>query len=68
MSAEAASQSVQVAGTTVSFARGERIWTESSHKYEPSGIREMGAATGFTTREQWVDEDARFALTLFAAV
>jgi len=54
------------AGITVSFARGERIWTESSYKYEPPQIREMGRRAGFATAEQWIDDDARFALTLFA--
>ena len=37
--------------TTVAFARGERIWTESSYKYEPDGIVEMGAEAGFATRD-----------------
>ena len=49
------------------FAKGERIWTESSYKYEPLQIEEMGLNAGFVTREQWIDEDARFALTLFSA-
>jgi dimethylhistidine N-methyltransferase len=53
---------------TVSFAAGERIWTESSYKYEPSAIVEMGDRAGFTAAAQWIDEDARFALTLLAAV
>jgi L-histidine N-alpha-methyltransferase len=57
---------IGLAGITVPFARGERIWTESSYKYEPSQIREMGGRAGFATAEQWIDEDARFALTLFA--
>ena len=52
----------------VEFAKGERIWTESSYKYEPSGILEMGARAGFAVADQWCDENARFALTLFAAV
>lgn len=62
-------QSVQIAaaGVTVGFTRGERIWTESSYKYEPQQIQRMGVDTGFTTREQWIDGEARFALTLFAA-
>lgn len=51
----------------VSFRKGERIWTESSYKYEPSGVDGMGAAAGFVTTEQWIDEDARFALTLLTA-
>ena len=28
----------------------------------------LGADTGFAMRRQWIEEDARFALTLFAAV
>ena len=55
-------------GVTVTFARGERIWTESSYKYEPSHIDEMGLAVGFATAEQWIDDEARFALTLFTAI
>jgi L-histidine N-alpha-methyltransferase len=49
------------------FAKGERIWTESSYKYEPLQVEEMGLNAGFVAREQWIDEDARFALTLFSA-
>ena len=56
------------AGVTVAFARGERIWTESSYKYSPAQINEMGVDAGFTTHEQWIDDSARFALTLFRAV
>jgi L-histidine Nalpha-methyltransferase len=52
---------------TVQFTAGERIWTESSYKYEPEQIREMGIRAGFTTEAQWIDASARFALTLLAA-
>src|SRR5262249_39825737 len=52
---------------TVSFAYGERIWTESSYKYEPEQIGEMGIRAGVTTEAQWIDAAARFALTLLAA-
>ena len=64
-----ADQSVHIAAadTTVTFTRGEYIWTESSYKYGPDLIQRMGADTGFTSREQWIDDEARFALTLFAA-
>jgi dimethylhistidine N-methyltransferase len=55
------------AGVSVPFARGERIWTESSYKYEPWQIDEMGLEAGFTTAEQWIDDEARFALTLLTA-
>jgi dimethylhistidine N-methyltransferase len=52
---------------TVEFAAGERIWTESSYKYEPEDVVEMGRSAGFSAGEQWVDEDAGFALTLLSA-
>ena len=56
------------AALSVQFAAGERIWTESSYKYEPSQIEEMGLEAGFVAREQWIDDEARFALTLFSAI
>jgi dimethylhistidine N-methyltransferase len=59
---------IPAASTTVKFAINEWIWTESSYKYTPDQIVDMGAEANFATRDQWVDEDARFALTLFAAV
>jgi L-histidine Nalpha-methyltransferase len=58
---------IAAAGVTVAFARGERIWTESSYKYESHGIVEMCAEAGFATRDQWIDSAARFALTLVGA-
>ena len=44
---------------------GEPIWTESSHKYEPEQVLEEGLAAGFSAGEQWIDQDAKFALTRF---
>jgi dimethylhistidine N-methyltransferase len=55
------------AGTTVRFNDGESIWTESSYKYQPEEVVELGSATGFASHSQWIDPDARFALTLFVA-
>ena len=49
----------------VTFEAGEEIWTESSHKYEADQIIAEGRATGFYSAQQWVDKDARFALTRF---
>jgi L-histidine N-alpha-methyltransferase len=59
---------IPVAETVVDFRRDEPIWTESSYKYDPDGIMEMGAEAAFTTRDQWVDNEAKFALTLFSAI
>jgi dimethylhistidine N-methyltransferase len=60
-------QVVRIVGAdlTVPFVRGETIWTESSYKYEPGGLVDMGRAAGFQCRGQWVEPSARFALTLF---
>ena len=59
---------VAAAATDVSFARGERIWTESSYKYTHDGVIEMAAEAGFATRDQWIDGDSKFALTLLTAL
>ncbi len=59
---------IEAADTTIAFAPGERIWTESSYKYDAVQIEEMGLQAGFAMAEQWVEQDAGFALTLFSAV
>jgi len=47
----------------LTFEPEEYIWTESSYKYEASQALEEGLAAGFTGGEQWIDAEARFALT-----
>jgi L-histidine N-alpha-methyltransferase len=59
---------IEAARVTVPFARGERIWTESSYKYDHLQIEHMGEHAGFIAAEQWIDDDAKFALTLFSAI
>ena len=56
------------AGCCIRFEAGESIWTESSYKYEPDTISEMGERAGFGVRHQWIEPQSRFALTLFEAV
>ena len=58
---------IDAADLTVEFAAGEHIWTESSYKYDPAQIEEMGSQAGFVAMRQWLDPEAAFALTLFAA-
>ena len=53
------------AGIVTSFAAGESIWTESSYRYTAAGLASLGTAAGFGLRQQWVDTDAGFALSLF---
>jgi L-histidine Nalpha-methyltransferase len=53
------------AGAQITFDRDEWIWTESSYKYSAPEVVLMGADAGFNLVEQWIDEEAQFALTLF---
>ena len=57
---------VDAAELSLPFEAGDSIWTESSYKYEAPGIIAEGLAAGFAAGRQWVDEDARFALTRFS--
>ena len=57
--------SVRKLGYRVSFAKGERIWTESSYKFDPEGIISISEDAGFTRRVQWIEPRSQFALTLF---
>ncbi len=61
-------QLVQVAAADLELTleAGEFIWTESSYKYEAAGIIDEGLAAGFSAASQWVEKDARFALTRFS--
>ena len=56
------------ASLDITFEDGETIWTESSYKYQPSGIVSALEATGFRRIEQWTDESDKFALTLVEAM
>jgi len=51
----------------VRFEEGETIWTESSYKYTPEEVLHLARSAGFRSQEQWIEPDAHFALTLFAA-
>jgi L-histidine Nalpha-methyltransferase len=59
---------IPAAHLSVPFRKDEPIWTESSYKYDLDTIVDMGANARFATRDQWVDEDAGFALTLLTAL
>ena len=61
-------QRVTIPAVPIEFdlREGEAIWTESSHKYEPAQVLEEGIAAGFSGGEQWIDQDAKFALTRFS--
>jgi len=58
---------IDVLDLDVNFRKGETIWTESSHKFEPDGIRRLGENAGWHPLRQWIDSDWGFAETLFTA-
>jgi L-histidine Nalpha-methyltransferase len=59
---------IPAASLDLVFERDETIWTESSYKYEPSGVVAMLEQAGFERVDQWIDRSARFAITLVEAV
>jgi dimethylhistidine N-methyltransferase len=65
VSAKAQRVAIPGARIELELGEGEEIWTESSHKYEPEQVLEEGLAAGFCGGEQWIDQDAKFALTRF---
>jgi len=56
---------IRDAALAFDLAEGESIWTESSHKYDARQVLGEGLAAGFSGGEQWIDQDAKFALTRF---
>ena len=55
------------AGCTAAFREGETIWTESSHKYNIEGLRDMAGAAGFRVNGEWTDAAWPFVETLWLA-
>ena len=52
----------------VSFAEGETLWTESSHRFTVEELRRWGDEAGLRTTKSWVDAQWPLALVLFIAV
>ncbi len=51
----------------VSFAAGERLHTENSHKYDLAELDQLAARTGFARTRTWLDEAQQFSSNLFIA-
>jgi L-histidine Nalpha-methyltransferase len=58
---------IRKAGFRFYMREGETIWTESSHKYDPQEVIQMGERTGYRSAGQWIDDEWPFAQTLFFA-
>ncbi|MBC8019704.1 MAG: L-histidine N(alpha)-methyltransferase [Methyloceanibacter sp.] len=59
-----ARQSVRVLGRAFSFATGERIHTENSHKYTVAEFQDLARAGGWHPVKAWTDPDNLFSLHL----
>lgn len=58
---------IRKAGFRFYMREGETIWTESSHKYDPQEVIQMGERAGYRSAGQWIDGEWPFAQTLFFA-
>ena len=59
-----ARQTVRVQGRAFTFADGERIHTENSHKYTVPEFQRLARAAGWRPVKAWTDEDQLFSLHL----
>ncbi|WP_425231025.1 L-histidine N(alpha)-methyltransferase [Sphingomonas sp.] len=57
-----------VAGLPFTFAEGESIHTENSHKYGARDARLLLRAGGWTPVREWLDDEGRFAVILAEAL
>jgi dimethylhistidine N-methyltransferase len=59
---------IRKAGFRFYLREGETIWTESSHKYDPRKVIQMGERAGYRCAGQWFDSEWPLAQNLFFAV
>ena len=59
-----ARQSVHVLGRSFTFAEGERIHTENSHKYTVAEFQTLASVSGWQPVKAWTDKDQLFSLHL----
>jgi dimethylhistidine N-methyltransferase len=55
-------QSVELGGATIELARGERIVTEHSHKYDLDQFESMAEEAGFRLSRHWSDPNEWFSV------
>jgi dimethylhistidine N-methyltransferase len=53
-------QVVHVAGERIAFDAGERIWTESSYKYDRETLEMLATSAGFRITQLWTDAGEQF--------
>lgn len=67
VSTEAQEVAIDELGLSVSFADGESIHTESSHKFDLEQLGELARPAGFEVARSWLDADGWFSLDLLVA-
>jgi dimethylhistidine N-methyltransferase len=55
-------QRVHLDNTSIDFAKGETIWTESSYKYSLEGFKEMASSAGWRVERVWTDDRQWFSV------
>lgn len=60
-------QVVHIGGAAISFAEGERLHTENSHKYTVEEFRAVAARAGFVAEQTWTDAARRFSVHFLRA-
>ncbi len=61
------SQWIDLAGKRITFAEGESIHTENSHKYRPAGFRALAERAGWVAMDMWTDPKQLFSVWLLKA-
>ncbi|MCK8786314.1 L-histidine N(alpha)-methyltransferase [Roseomonas sp. NAR14] len=59
-------QRATIAGHLFTFAEGETIHTESSHKYRPDRLARLAARAGWRIEAFWTDPDRLFSVSVLA--
>jgi dimethylhistidine N-methyltransferase len=55
-------QQVHIGGETIHFSGGERLRTETCHKYTLAGFAELAQRAGWEIQNVWTDPDALFSI------
>ncbi len=53
---------------SLQFGAGERIHVENAYKFDPDGLNQLAASTGFSLARTWLDRGKRFSSNLLFAV
>ena len=59
---------IRTARFGVDLAKGETIWTESSHKFNCPEVIRIAWRAGYRCQSQWIDQEWPFAQSLLTAV